>query len=206
MDISKIFVIHYSMDNTETSTIELPEEIRRFLEPGEQTEISPEIQRIADTIEGNTLEKAQGILNWGRELIEQGEFTNRSYDKNVFRKRTAEQILKDRYLTGCTDYALLFITIARACGIPAKYVETIDREWLKEGGKEIDGHVYAQIYDAEKTEWIWVDPRMGQIGSAPEQKDRIVFKEGLDSWDIEIRDKESMDKEFGNFRDSRSNL
>jgi len=47
---------------------------------------------------------------------------------------------------------------------------------------------------------------MWKIGSSPKQKDRIVFKEGLDSWDIGIRDKESMDREFGNFRDSRSNL
>jgi len=208
MDISKIFVINYCMDDTEPFKVktELPEEVEKYLEPGEQTKISPEIQRIADSIEGNTLEKAQGILNWGRDVIGRGEFTNRSYDKNVFRKRTAEQILKDRYLTGCTDYALLFITIARACGIPAKYVETIDREWLEKGGTDISGHVYAQIYDEEKGEWVWVDPRMWKIGSSPKQKDRIVFKEGLDSWDIGIRDKESMDREFGNFRDSRSNL
>ena len=57
--------------------IELPEEVEKYLEPGEQTKISPEIQRIADSIEGNTLEKAQGILNWGREVIGRGEFTNR---------------------------------------------------------------------------------------------------------------------------------
>jgi hypothetical protein len=60
------------------------------------------------------------------------------------------------------------------------------------------GHVYAQVYDDRKDKWIWVDPRGKSIGRAP--KKRVVFKEGLDSWDIGIKDSEELGRKFNTFR------
>lgn len=44
----------------------------------------------------------------------------------IFRKRKASEILESNFETGCTDRALVFISLARSCGIPTKYVETIN--------------------------------------------------------------------------------
>jgi hypothetical protein len=95
---------------------------------------------------------------------------------------------------------LAFIILARASGIPTKYIETIDREWLKKGGSSIGGHVYAQVYDESQSKWVWVDPMGRNIGNPPGEG-RVVFDEGLDSWDLGIRDYSTLNGEFEGFRD-----
>lgn len=47
-----------------------------------------------------------------------------------YRQRTGSQILESGYTTGCTDTALAFLVIARQLGIPSKYVETLNTDWL----------------------------------------------------------------------------
>jgi hypothetical protein len=167
--------------------------LKKYLSSGLQTQVTPEINKIASEISGTVLEKAQNILNSGSSLVKFQDCNK----EEVFRKRTASQILQDGYITGCTDAALLFITLARASGIPAKDVETIDKEWLKNGGDQIGGHIYSQIYD-ESRGWVWVDPMRRKIDSPPEN--RVVFKEGLDSWDIGINDSDSLNTKFEEFR------
>lgn len=168
-------------------------EIEKYLSSGPQTQVTPEIKKIASEISGTVLEKAQNILNRGSSLVKFQDYNK----EEVFRKRTASQILQGGYITGCTDAALLFITLARASGIPAKYVETINKEWLENGGDQIGGHIYSQIYD-ENRGWVWVDPMGRKIDSPPEN--RVVFKEGLDSWDIGINDFDSLKTKFEEFR------
>jgi len=180
------------MDEIEGFEIE-ENEIEKYLSSGLQTQVTPEINKIASEISGTVLEKAQNILNSGSSLVKFQDCNK----EEVFRKRTASQILQDGYITGYTDAALLFITLARASGIPAKYVETIDKEWLKNGGDQIGGHIYSQIYD-ESRGWVWVDPMRRKIDSPPEN--RVVFKEGLDSWDIGINDSDSLNTKFEEFR------
>lgn len=169
------------------------DEIERYLSSGLQTQVTPEIEEIVSDISGTVLEKAQKILDIGPSLMK-----SQKHDKEVFRKRTAAQILSDGYITGCTDAALLFVTLARASGIPAKYVETINEEWLRNGGNSIEGHIYSQIYDISQDKWIWVDPMQRKIGSSPEN--RVIFQEGLDSWDIGITDSNSLKTKFEEFR------
>ena len=168
-------------------------EIKKYLVSGTQTQVTPTIEKISSKILGTTLEKVQKILDICPSVVE-----SRNFNKKIFRKRTADQILKDGYITGCTDAALLFITFARASGIPAKYIETIDEEWLRNGGGSISGHIYSQIYDINQDKWIWVDPMRRKIGSSPEK--RVIFQEGLDSWDIGITDFDSLKTKFEEFR------
>ena len=129
------------MDEIFDSEIE-NNEIDKYLSSGSQTQITPEIEKITSEISGTVLEKTQKILEIGPTLVEMKDF-----DEEVFRKRTGSEIISDKYITGCTDAALAFIVLARASGIPTKYIETIDVEWLKNGGSSIRGHVYAQVYD-----------------------------------------------------------
>lgn len=169
-------------------------ETEKYLQSGEQTQITPEVLDIATTFQGTVLEKIEQIIK----RISQLE--GRKFNYDIFRKRTGSQILKDGFDTGCTDSALAFITLARASGIPAKYIETISKKWLEEGGTSIAGHIYSQIYDEESDEWHWVDPMGRKIDTPPEADSRVVFKEGLDSWDIGIRDYESLKELFNEFR------
>jgi len=163
-----------------------PEE-KRYLESGEQTRVAEHIESLAEKIrkmQGDTL---QNLL---------GEVKNITYDaKNktaVFRKRTSEQILSDGFATGCTDRALVFIATARALGIPAKYVETVDKKWIENKTNSVTGHVYAKVFWGG--EWTVIDPEKGTIGVDINNDKRVVFKEGFDSWDIGINDFESLKK------------
>ena len=166
----------------------------KYLQSGEQTEINPEVLKIVSHFQGTILEKVDQIIKRISSL------ESRKFNYDIFRKRTGVQILEDNFDTGCTDSALAFITLARASGIPTKYVETIDEKWLKEGGSSITGHIYAQIYDKENDEWHWIDPMGRKIDIAPEVDSRIIFKEGLDSWNIGILDYKSLEEIFNKFR------
>ena len=169
-------------------------ETEKYLSFGSQTQITPEIEKITSEISGTVLEKTQKILEIGPTLVERKDF-----DEEVFRKRTGGQIIQDKYITGCTDAALAFIVLARASGVPTKYIETIDVEWLKKGGSSIGGHIYAQVYDDLQDKWIWVDPMRRSIGNPP-GAERVVFGEGLDSWDLGIKDNKNLRSEFELFR------
>ena len=79
-----------------------------------------------------------------------------------FRERNTQQIIDDNYSSGCTDTALVFITLCRAKGIPTKYVETLKKRWLEDpNAKKIEGHVFAECYIRGK--WYQIDPEMGTI-------------------------------------------
>jgi len=58
---------------------------------------------------------------------------HKQHNEEEFRKRTASEIVKSGYSIGCTDDALVFITLARQCGIPARYVETFKEDWIEHG-------------------------------------------------------------------------
>ncbi len=168
-------------------------EIEKYKISGSQTEITPEIQKIVDEIQGTTLEKVEKILNMGPTLV-----TLRDFDREVFRKRDADKILQDGYVTGCIDSAIIFLAFARGCGIPAVYVEVITKEWLERGGKSYSGHAYARIYDETKG-WILIDPILSKVDVQIPEK-RVLFREGRDSWDIGIKDFDDQEREFNSFR------
>jgi hypothetical protein len=170
-------------------------EISKYLEAGKQTQITPKMENIAKRISGSTLEKTQKILGMMSQLRTEPS------NSQIFRKRTADQIIKDRFVTGCTDNVVAFVAAERACGVPAKYVETVDKIWLENGGENITGHQYAQIYDAENNQWIWVDPTFGRVNTpAPGDEGRVIVAEGLDSWNLGMKDLGSMRKTLNAFR------
>ena len=161
-----------------------------------QTAFTPEIIKIASKIKNkNNLEKCNKILSYLK------TFKITDFDEKLFRKRTASEIIKQGFVTGCTDSDLVFITLARACGIPTKYVETINKSWLQKGGRSIQGHQYAQIYDDQNKKWLWVDPMGSRVNiHSPESEGNVIFKIGLDSWDIGIHNFSELKEEFDRFR------
>lgn len=172
-------------------------EISEFLKSGKQTQITPEMVNTAKSISGNAFEKSQKII----EMISQ--LRTETSNSQIFRKRTAEQIIKDRFVIGCTDCVVVFVAAARACGLPTKYIETVDKSWLEKGGNDITGHQFAKVYDTEDKKWFWVDPTWKEVDvSSPENEGKIIYKEGLDSWDIGITNVDSMRQVLNTFRES----
>jgi hypothetical protein len=63
-----------------------------------------------------------------------------------FRKRTSSQIMESGYVNGCTDRALVFLSLIRELSIPALYVEAFDRGWLESSPtKTQQGHVFVEM-------------------------------------------------------------
>ncbi len=167
-----------------------------FLQAGKQTLVTNEIKNIASSARGSSRDKIKKIMSVVNSLKHVG------FDEKFFRKRTASQIIKDGFTTGCTDSDIAFVTLSRACGLPTKYVETIGKDWLKSGSEtSIKGHQYAQIWIKEDKKWIWVDPIGNRIDTpSPDMEGRIIFKVGLDSWDIGITDFKTLQELFLKFR------
>ena len=163
-----------------------------YLKSGGQTEITSEIQKLADELlSPDELGTVFNILKWISRNIEYKQNTE------VFRTRTSDQILSDKYATGCTDYSLLFIAIARAAKFPTKYVEMLSKKWIENGGEMIEGHVICELKIGD--EWLFVDPTMGSISIKP-TSGMIVYGKGLDSWDLELRNRKELEERFDEFR------
>ena len=86
--------------------------------------------------------------------------------KNVKFSRTAEQIFKSGYTSGCHDHSLVFATFARQLNIPTTMLETVAEDCLydiKNNINNIDyvGHSFCECYINNK--WILIDPTNGVI-------------------------------------------
>jgi len=168
---------------------------KRFLEPGGQTQLTDSIKDTARQFRANDLDLILKILAWIQKNIK--EDSSPEIKNRLFRKRTAGEIIESKLATGCTDYALAFIALARAKGVPTKYIEAIRNKWLDIGDENfIEGHVFAECFINGK--WHIIDPQEGTI-KVSHQRFKI-FKEGLDSWDIGIKSFSDLKKKFMEFK------
>lgn len=142
---------------------------------GPFTEVSDTARAISSTIEGEGADYIQAVFRWIQEnMRHEGSPEIRD---DVFRKRTAHEIIETRFATGCVDYALLFVMLARAKGLHTTYLETVRKE--SDGP---DGHVFVECVCGEDT--LVVDPARGARTSRKtivQQYD--IIAEGLDCAD-----------------------
>lgn len=167
----------------------------QFLKSGEQTKITPQIQKVADELKGsNELETIFNILKWIDKNIE--------YKRNaeVFRTRTSDQILTDKYATGCTDFALLYIALSRSLKFPTKYVELLSMKWVASDDEMIEGHVIAEVKVGD--DWIFVDPTRGSVSIKP-TSGMMIYDKGLDSWDLGLKSSKDVNERFYTYREER---
>lgn len=168
---------------------------QKFLNQGKQTEITAYIKVIAARFKSKGLDLILEILSWLKKNIKEDKSPETK--NKLFRRRTAGEIIESQMATGCTDYALAFIALARAKGIPTKYVETIRNKWLDIGNEKfIEGHVFAECFISGK--WRIIDPHEGAIKMSYERFK--ILKEGLDSWDIGIKSFEDLKNKFMEFK------
>jgi len=170
---------------------------QKFLNQGEQTQITQSTRDIAVQFKSGGLDLILEILTWLHKNIKEDgspEIKNR-----LFRKRTAGKIIESKMATGCTDYALAFIVLARAKDVPTKYIEAIRNKWLDIGDENfIEGHVFAECFIQGK--WHIVDPQEGEIKISYQRFQ--IFKEGLDSWDIGIKSFDDLKEKFMEFKNT----
>lgn len=176
-------------------------DIKFWQQEGKQTQVTERIKKVVKSIQGDGLLFAISALEWiGKNIKLESQYPKK---RQFFRKRTADQIIRDRFTTGCTDTALVFIALARAREIPTKYIEAIDRKWLEsKSDKNIKGHVFAKIFINGK--WYLADPARGYLSvkSIPNKNQYIILDEGLDSWDIEIREFADLKERFKKFKEN----
>jgi len=173
-------------------------DFKKYKEEGQQTKITEYISGIIKDFKKSGIASVLEILNWMHKNIKEKQLSPGEKAK-IFRKRTADEIIRSGFATGCSDFSLVFVALVRARGIPAKYVETIEIEWLENGGESsIRGHVFAEIYfDGEL---FIVDPQ-GALIRAWYGKRYVVYAVGLDSWDIGIENFEDLKNKFSEFRE-----
>lgn len=169
-----------------------------WLKEGEQTKATPCIKKIADNFEGNDLNTCVSIAEWILENIKL-EKDKKIKDK-VFRKRTAEQIIKDGFATGCTDFTLAFVALSRAKGIPTKYVEGVSIKWLEKPDGPLEGHVWAEVFVNKN--WYIIDAINATVhfrrtnNMLSTINNCRTYDKGLDSWGIGIKNIDDLKKAF----------
>lgn len=94
--------------------------------------------------------------------------------------RNFDDILETKKMGSCADYALAWIALARAKGIPAIFVKTLDTEWMKrwknkESNQSWDGHVYVEFYLQGK--WRLIDPGAQNWIDAPPLGESLLSKD-----------------------------
>lgn len=135
---------------TDITEKQLNETTHIFLQPGELTPTSGKVKELSlAKIRGEGKEYLEDAIRWIATRIDHN--TEPESKRKIFRKRNSNTIIEDRVSTGCTDDALVFISLARVKGIPTKYVEAVSKD-----SDGIDGHVFAECFINDK--WITVDP------------------------------------------------
>jgi len=134
----------------------------------QQSAITPRIQNISDKEIGGTsqLDKLINILYWLHGYYEKGPTI--AYSEYWIMRRTTDQIIFDginrdktvKEKDECSDYALMFVTLARSKGLQARYVQTVSQDWLDKTpvwNGTVRGHAFAEVYINGR--WYVVNPQ-----------------------------------------------
>lgn len=156
---SILFGIDYfsRIDATKISESVDKELLNKFTMPEEGMEVdSPEIQELSKAIVGeetNPFWKAYRIYSWITDTIAYDYGKERAVKEGE--RPSTGALLTLQTKTGiCDDYAKLFIALARAAGIPSRYVILyVQRE-------KLEAHASAEIY-LPPYGWIPLDPTWG---------------------------------------------
>jgi transglutaminase/protease-like cytokinesis protein 3 len=182
--------------------------MNRFLNESDQTKNTPKIKGILQEIKGNNFDFIVNTLLWLQNNLEGKDASTTPNYKEVFRKRTATQIIEEGYTSRCTDQALVFIALCRAKGYPTKYVEAIHKSWLNTKDTtdiDIKDHVFAEV-EIDKKYYV-IDPAMGRIHVNPNDAYRsfAIYAKDYDSWGLDIKSHEDLEEKFNNFKNNYNN-
>ena len=153
----------------------------KYLSPDKFVTVSPQIKELAVKVtegKNTTVDKARAIYDY--------VFTNVSYDKTIpgWGNGDTERVCRVK-AGNCTDFHSLFISLARASGIPAKFVIGTSIPKEKEGQMK-SYHCWAEFYDGQFG-WIpvdiseaWKDKTKHDYYFGAISEDRLEFTHGRD--------------------------
>jgi transglutaminase-like putative cysteine protease len=155
----------YSKKNAPSGALLETEDPRHHLQAGRLLTIGPEVEATAkEIVRGKTatMDKARAIYDY--------VFQNVSYDKTVPGWGNGDTRRVCLLKSGnCTDFHSLFISLARASGIPAKFVMGVPLSGDKKEGVISGYHCWAEFHD-EQAGWVPVD-----ISEAWEDKSKYEY-------------------------------
>ncbi len=152
-----------------------------WLGEGEQSRRTDRVLAIADEFSGGDVRNIRSVLAWMSRNLSREEDEEKAL--GIFASRSASEVIENGYSTGCHDDALVFVTLCRAAGIPARY-----QVWISRKDPENHGHCVAKLL--LEGSWVILDQGKSVIYLDPEDTPfhRFFFfaGEGLDSWDVGI--------------------
>ena len=144
----------------------------KFLTHGTQTKPNLKIELMASKIQDEN-----AMITILRILYCLNTQLNYQNENAVKFSRTAAEIVNSGFYTGCSDFALVFETMARCKRIPTIHVQTAEKRFIERLQKgdnvNIVGHHFCECYINGK--WILVDPINSKI---LEQYDTMDFNIG----------------------------
>ncbi len=177
-----------------------------YLIEGRQTNLTYQKAQILAQIQGsNGKEIATSIIDFvhkwhgdhcttAQKSLIGYDFTNNSFVNQNKRIRTVDEILESGCFTGCSDYTMVFTSLARNKGIPATVTETLKETYVKTALENhalpdlTEGHFYSEVFI--DNEWWVVDPTQRVISNkSPEnyfyinENKYVLFERGIDVWE-----------------------
>lgn len=147
-----------------------------YLDQGAQTQLSD--PAVVDHLraEGQSLAQLGDVYRWLHD-----EFTGYSGGGRTIGVATAEQLLAERRLSGCHDYALVYAAVVRELGYPAVMVESYSIAWIEQfqAGEATGhvGHVFVEVYLGGR--WVLTDPTNGwYVDAGYNPADPVIPLEG----------------------------
>lgn len=140
---------------------------------------TPRLRQLADSLTrgiDNPLLKARSIFRWIDSNFPWASAREYSTIENI-----PEYVLANRH-GDCGQVSLLFITLCRICGIPAHF----QSGFMLHPGEE-NLHDWSEVY-FEGVGWVPVDMSFGTPGYAANDKERLFYMGGIDSWRMVVND------------------
>jgi len=179
----------------------IPDDVAVWLQEGEQTIPTHRILNMAKRISGRT--RGHRVINAMNEV-----YRVFSYDlwlSSCQFTQTTGEIFEAREMGGCSDYALVQVTLFRALGIPSRMVMTANTAWMQRYRRDnrfiTMGHTFIEAFLDDK--WYLIDPAYRCIfsnydpGSPYYPREQYFFRRGKDFWDVGIRTAEDLDEAMG---------
>ena len=120
--------------------------------------------------EANPYKKVRAIFTWINKNFPWASAREYSTIENI-----PEYVLANRH-GDCGQVSLLFITMARCAGVPAKW----ESGWMMHPGNK-NLHDWAEVY-YEGIGWVPVDQSFGRVFGAPDDDSHWFFTRGLDAY------------------------
>ena len=166
-----------------TTKMEKPE--ARKVATGEQTQITPKVKEVADTIKGEGVVLVMNTADYIKSMIVVTDSTVPYFT------RTAEQVLQENKYNGCNEAGAVFAALLRAKGVPTTYIQALKKTAVHNYSQErpsLNGHVFleADLGGENSENKKIINSTTGEItNELPE--DMIVGAKGLDAWDIGLK-------------------